>query len=124
MKRFSRLLIHACFSIAVLSAQGQIPRNPVNVQSPNVASLGLYGEVPISPFTGLPTISIPLYELKSKTITLPIGLSYHASGFRPDQHPGWVGAGWNLSAGGSISRVIKDMPDDYDNGTWGLTNTP
>ena len=124
MKRFSRLLIQACFSIAVLSAQGQIPRNPVNVQSPNVASLGLYGEVPISPFTGLPTISIPLYELKSKTITLPIGLSYHASGFRPDQHPGWVGAGWNLSAGGSISRVIKDMPDDYDNGTWGLTNTP
>lgn len=83
--------------------------------SPNTAALGEYGEVPVSIFTGIPQIEIPLYTIECGPHTLPISLSYHASGVRPDQHPGWTGLGWTLNAGGCISRVVKDSIDEYSN---------
>jgi len=109
-----------------LTVQAQLAREPVNVQSPNAGSLGLYGEVPVSHFTGVPSIQIPLYQLQEGPITVPISLSYHASGFRPDMHPGWVGVGWSLSAGGTITRTIHNWPDEMNwpgtTGTSNLTN--
>ena len=82
------------------------------VFSPNAAELGKYGKIPVSYFNGLPNISIPLTELKAKNYTLPIYLSYHASGNKPDQHPGWVGLGWTLHAGGCINRIVNGMKDE------------
>lgn len=109
-----------CISIFVLlhlniNLSAQKPNGPTNLQSPNVASLGLYGEIPVSHYTGTPSIEIPLYTIKARDYNLPIFLSYHSSGVRPDQHPGWVGLGWSLNAGGVIYRTVNDMPDDYDN---------
>ena len=43
---------------------------------------------------------------------IPISMTYHGSGVRPDQHPGWVGLGWNLNAGGCISRIVNGLPDE------------
>jgi YD repeat-containing protein len=83
--------------------------------SPNAASLGAFGEIPVSHFTGIPNISIPIYTLTEGTISVPINLSYYASGVRLDQHPGWVGQNWSLNAGGVITRKVKDLPDDYNN---------
>lgn len=103
------------FCLMVQYATGQIPGTPKSLPSPNASSLGLYGEYPVSYFTGVPKIEIPLYNLISGEVNVPISLNYHASGFRPDMHPGWVGSGWNLEAGGAISRVVKDLPDDYSN---------
>ena len=80
--------------------------------SANAASLGEYGEIPVSYFTGVPDISIPLYMIKGNRISLPISLSYHAGGLRPDVHPGWVGNGWTLQAGGAITRKVNGMIDE------------
>lgn len=85
----------------------------LNIQSPNVASLGVYGEVPVSPFTGTPNIDIPLYSFYVNRQKFPISLSYHPSAVKPDQHPGWVGLGWTLNAGGVIYRKINDIQDEY-----------
>jgi hypothetical protein len=43
--------------------------------SPEAAALGKYGDVPVSKYTGVPDISIPLYTLQSKNIQVPITLS-------------------------------------------------
>lgn len=96
-----------------LTAIGQIQEISKSMLSPNATSLGEYGEVPVSPFTGIPKIEIPLTEIEAGNHKLPISLSYHAGGVRPDQHPGWVGVGWTLNAGGCISRVVKDSIDEY-----------
>lgn len=96
-----------------LNAIAQIPEMPKSMLSPSAAALGEYGEVPVSPFTGVPKIEIPLAEIEVGHHKLPISLSYHAGGVRPEQHPGWVGLGWTLKAGGCISRVIKDSIDEY-----------
>lgn len=82
------------------------------VPSPNASGLGVYGEIPVSYFTGIPNISIPLYEIKGTDINVPISLSYHAGGVTVEQQPTWVGLGWNLSAGGIITRIIKGYPDE------------
>jgi YD repeat-containing protein len=92
--------------------------------SPNVVSLGNHTEMPVSFFTGLPNIDIPLYEVRGRHISLPISLSYHAGGLRPDNHPGWVGNGWALRAGGSITRKINGAIggiDEYNKPAIGKT---
>ncbi len=83
-----------------------------NVQTPNVANLGVYGEIPVSPYTGTPEVSIPLYELNLKGLSFPITLSHHSGSIKPEQHVGWVGLGWTLNAGGVIYRTINGNIDE------------
>lgn len=80
--------------------------------SPNAASLGKYADMPVGYHTGTPNISIPLYELKEGDISLPIALSYHASGVRVAEVASWVGLGWSLHAGGVITRSAQHVPDE------------
>src|SRR5258708_10199788 len=80
--------------------------------SPNVANLGKFGEYQVSHFSGLPQISIPIFEVKSGSLSIPIALSYHASGVKPTDIASWVGMGWSLSTGGQISRAIVGKPDE------------
>ncbi|MEO5996695.1 MAG: hypothetical protein ABIN89_08180 [Chitinophagaceae bacterium] len=84
--------------------------------SPNVASLGKYGEVPVSLYTGIPNISIPLYEIKDGNLDLPITLSYHAGGVKVEEMASSVGLSWTLNAGGVLGRNVRGLPDEV--GPW------
>lgn len=106
------LLLFFVIGVSTLMSQTYYDRI-TNVQTPNVANLGVYGEIPITPFTGTPNISIPLYELNLEGLKFPITLSYHSGSVKPDQHPSWVGLGWTLNAGGVIYRTINEGPDEY-----------
>lgn len=89
--------------------------------TPNAAGLGLYGQVPVDYFTGLPNIDIPVYEFKSRDISIPIHLTYHSAGIKPSDHASWVGLGWNLQAGGMITRIQNDLPDELVDYGFGIT---
>jgi YD repeat-containing protein len=100
-----------------LSTFGQRPTEPtstfkVTPHSPTAAALGKYVDLPVSLATGTPQINIPLYEIKSGELTLPISLTYQATGFRVGERAGWTGLGWSLNAGGVVSRTIRDKKDD------------
>lgn len=84
----------------------------IDFPTPNAASLGKYGQVPVSYYNGLVNISIPIYTIKLRDIEIPITLQYYAGGNKPEEHPGWTGLGWNLQTGGSITRVIKGKKDE------------
>lgn len=116
------LLSFAALLTAIANSFGQLPSpvqdninrnapNPVP-KSPNVASLGKFGDYQVSHFSGLPEISIPLFEVKSGSISIPITLSYHASGVKPTDVASWVGLGWALSTGGQVSRSIRGKADE------------
>jgi hypothetical protein len=81
--------------------------------SPEAAALGKYGDIPVSLFSGVPNISIPIYSFKDGDIKVDIGLNYDASGIRVDQVATNVGLGWSLAAGGVITRVVRGQPDEY-----------
>jgi len=104
------LLLYFLFTSNLIAlAQSKID---YSFPSPNAASFGVFGKIPISYYNGLPNVNVPIHNLKVRDFDLPIRLDYHASGVRPDQHPGWVGTGWNLNASGVITRRVHDLPDD------------
>lgn len=105
------------FLLPVLIAHGQVRDGHTSlvtgIASPTAASLGKYGDIPVSEFTGAPNINIPLFDLKGRTLTLPVSLSYNSSGIKVGEIAGWAGQGWSLNAGGVITRTLRGLPDDH-----------
>lgn len=67
----------------------------------------------ITEYNGIPNISIPLYSIEIKGLTIPISLSYHAAGIKYQQYDGDIGAGWSIGCTGyRISRTIYGKPDE------------
>ena len=89
----------------------------VSIASPTAASLGKYGDIPVSYNTGIPNISIPIYTVKAGSLSLPVSLSYHGSGLKVQEEASWVGAGWALNAGGVITRTVVGAADDQGVGS-------
>ncbi|MGV3503460.1 MAG: hypothetical protein ACO1O1_07105 [Adhaeribacter sp.] len=87
-------------------------KNQVIPPSPNAASLGKYGDIPVSYHTGVPDINIPVYHLKEGNLSLPVSLKYHSNGIKVSETASWVGLGWSLNAGGVISRTVMHIPDE------------
>lgn len=112
MKRLI-ITISILFS-AIEYIYGQLPQSPVAIPSPNATDIGRYGEFPVSPYTGNVDISIPLHTIKYGNHELPITLNYIGGGVKIDNHPGWVGLNWMLSAGGAITRSIRTKPDEFN----------
>jgi hypothetical protein len=80
--------------------------------SPNAYELGKYGQLPVGMFTGTPIVNLPLYEYKTNNLTVPISVSYFSNGIKVDQIESKVGLGWSLNAGGVITRIVRDLPDE------------
>lgn len=81
--------------------------------SPQAAAFARYGEIPVDYSTGVPEIEIPFFTVSSGALSLPISVSYHASGIKVKDVSSCVGLGWVLNANGIISRAIFGEPDDY-----------
>ena len=74
-------------------------------------------------FSGLPNISIPIYQYKSNNgIGTSISIDYSGGGIGINEGATSVGLGWNLQVGGSIVRTVRGAPDDYP--AIGYINTP
>ncbi|MEM6771471.1 MAG: hypothetical protein AAF597_12890, partial [Bacteroidota bacterium] len=68
----------------------------------------------VDKYSGSQSSSIPLHTIVANDITVPIGLSSSNNGLKVDDIGSLVGQNWHLNAGGSISRVVKGLPDDFD----------
>lgn len=69
-------------------------------------------QVSVNPLTGAAQVNIPIYTVKSGQVAIPISLSYNGSGIKPKDVEGTAGMGWQLNAGGQVSRVVQGLPDD------------
>ena len=81
-------------------------------QSPEVAAFSKVSSN-ISMYTGTPNISIPIYTFQGKEISVPVSLSYDASGIKVEQQSTTIGLGWNINAGGIVTRNVHGFVDDY-----------
>lgn len=88
----------------------------VSTVSPNSASLGKFGNVPVSYVTGIPSVTIPLYEIAAGAIKLPLSLDYHGGGVRVDELASSVGTSWALSGIPEITRSMVGLPDEGNGG--------
>ncbi|MDI9336959.1 MAG: hypothetical protein QM539_00890 [Alphaproteobacteria bacterium] len=89
----------------------------INIVAPNAASLGKYVDIPVSYYSGIPQISIPIYNVVSGKLSLPLSLDYHAGGIKVQELASWVGLGWTLKAGGVISRQVRGFADEKGAGS-------
>jgi hypothetical protein len=120
-----RFFMAALLAIAGINAANSQTPDPVTSPrvippSPDAQAFMRYGEIPVDYSTGVPSISIPIYEIKSGKLSLPISLSYHASGIRVNDIASVAGLGWRLNAGGVLTRTVKGRADDTNFGM--LTN--
>ena len=82
--------------------------------SPNAASLGKFNEMPVSPHTGIPGVTVPVWQIQRGDISVNVSLAYHGGGIKVDEAASWVGLGWALNAGGLITRSARGLPDNVD----------
>lgn len=88
-------------------------RTDIIPHSPEVEAFTKYDVMPVTLYTGLPQVSVPIYEIKTPHFHIPISLSYNHNGYKPNEDASWVGLGWSIQgAGGVITKVIKGLPDD------------
>ncbi len=107
-----RSIILTSIIISGMSGFGQSALPNIIPPSPEAMAFKKFGDYPVSHYTGLPTIQIPIYDINIDGVTIPISLNYHAGGNKVNESASWVGLGWTLNAGGVLSRVIKGIPDE------------
>jgi YD repeat-containing protein len=120
--KFSRF--RSAFGIVMLLIPGYVfgqvrpgvVSDPVSIlsSSPEASALGKFSEIPVSEYTGIPNIDIPIWQINQGDINMPINLSYHAGGIKVDDIAPWVGAGWALISGGEVIRVTRGIPDGFN----------
>ncbi len=119
MKILQTIFLWLFFTLPLLAQQdfseAYVPDNlPM---APEPAEFAKYVEIPVSKYTGVPEINIPLHNLQAGNLQLPINLSYHSNGIGVTQEATAVGLGWTLNAGGMITRSIHDLPDEMMGGS-------
>lgn len=72
-----------------------------------------YGSTPVDYYTGKAMISVPIYTYSDNDFEIPISAGYASEGFIPNRPTGILGLNWYLNCGGSISREIRGIPDDF-----------
>ncbi|MCX2495293.1 RHS repeat protein [Pedobacter sp. PF22-3] len=95
----------------MISGQTTVKPPMLTPPPPDVSALGKFGLIPVSNFSGIPSITYPVYTIKEGDLNLPISLMYHAGGVKVKEEASEVGLGWALSAGGSIVSTVRGAPD-------------
>lgn len=83
------------------------------IPTPQATTLGTFGDIPVSLYTGTVNVSVPIYKATVRDVTLDVSLVYDGSGLRMSQLPGPTGEGWHLSCGGVITRKTNGHPDEF-----------
>ena len=107
--------ILAYFSRIVCAQQLPSVTSLTNVlpPSPNALEQTRYSGVPINYSTGSANVQIPMGEIKSGKITVPISINYSGgNGIKVNQIASRTGMSWALQAGGLISRTVYGRPDE------------
>ncbi len=101
--------------LCITSGSAQTPDFlPQPVVSPEAAMLLKFTDIPVSTYTGVPEISIPLYTISEDGTEVPITLRHHSSGVKVGEEATWVGLNWDLTVGGSITQVPAGDLDQND----------
>ena len=107
---FFFLTTQSLFLFSQVEPQAKLEK--VVPMSPTAASLAKYGDIPVNYYSGAPSISIPLFNVSSGKLNFPVNMSYQFNGLKVEEIASWVGLGWSLNAGGSISRSVRGTPDE------------
>ncbi len=107
------ILYFLTININSLSGQSSASLVPHIPTSPQAAAFAQFGEHAVNPSTGIPDISIPLFELEHRGYKIPVVLKYNPRPLKAGYNYDVLGYGWGLSVNGVISRSIEYQPDEW-----------
>lgn len=90
--------------------------------SPEAASIGQYGSLPVALHSGTTSLQVPFCTLESGGLQVSVGLSHHSAAMKVSDIASSVGTGWSLQAGGVITRVLRGNKADEDGANGYLDN--
>ncbi|WP_130736910.1 hypothetical protein [Flavobacterium sp. J27] len=73
-----------------------------------------FGNVPVNEYRGLANISIPIQEINSNKVNIPIKLDYYSGGIRVDEEASVVGLGWSMN----LPTIVQNVKDLNDYNAW------
>lgn len=116
------ILVSALIWSSLFNAQGiqnyRTFGNNLFPQSPNSTTFAVTGKYPVNMYKGVPITNIPLFSTKSGDSEFNMSLDYNPRSVKPSAMPTWVGLGWNLDVGGSITRIINGGVDEVYQSTY------
>lgn len=65
-------------------------------------------------YDGTVNVTIPIYQYSNDAGNFGISFSYNTRGVKVDEIPSDIGSHWNINAEGSIQRVVKGLPDEFN----------
>lgn len=68
--------------------------------------------VQVDHLTGTANVRVPLFTIANGEVSVPVSLVYSGTGIKPKDTEGTAGMGWDLDAGGTITREVRGLPDD------------
>jgi hypothetical protein len=100
--------------------------NKMFAAAPTANNLMKFEEVPVSYYTGIPDISIPLFNFptNNSSVSVNVQLKYHPLNAKPEDRSGETGLGWSLIAGGTITRTVRGGNPDEKNRSVPLSSPP
>lgn len=87
-----------------------------NYVSPNPSNFIRNNEVNNNEVIGSANFNIGLFDLRSDDLDFSVSITYQSNGIKIEEEAGDVGTSWNLNAGGLITRDIRSLPDEFENG--------
>jgi hypothetical protein len=100
---------------ASIPAPNKLPN--VILPSPEASSILKADNLNVGLTTGALNISIPLFNLEVQSFKLPVSINYSSTGVKVNEYASSVGMGFNLNAGGVVSRTVYDKKDELREAT-------
>lgn len=112
-KQILLMALLLCISINAL-AQSQHGGSSMEASQDANASKGSAGSgvVNVDMYTGTASVNIPIHEFVVDGMNAGVSFSYVAKGIRVDELASSIGLGWQLNAGGSITREVMGIEDE------------
>jgi hypothetical protein len=115
-KKLSLSLLLCCalllFFVKTMAQEAGLPA--VVKPSPQSMAFTKYGDYPMTGVNGLTDITIPIHTIAGRKLSLPITMSFHASGMMAGEVEGALGMRWTLNCGGLVTRTMKGTPDEWN----------
>lgn len=119
-KRIFCFLLLLSIGLQALSQETPNVANATELSS-NTAAGAQAATATVDYFTGIPSVSVPLFSYSGKGMKFNITAEYVGGGAKDGQEPSAIGLGWYLEAGGLITRTVRGTPDDIS--VYGFMNT-
>lgn len=107
-----KIFLFAALAISIITSAQNNYLPSITPPSPESFNMTKYGEVGIDEFNGKVNLDIPIYNYVAGQLNVPINLTYYGAGVKVKDIPTKTGINWTLSAGGVISREIRDIMDE------------